>query len=70
MSGRCEKCGGTGWYSYDHNHSKPCEVCCPHSEGVWMLSYHYGNNTGRWCCSQGCGTTWDGIVDYQRARAA
>jgi hypothetical protein len=51
----CSKCLGTGWYAYDHNHSKPCEVCCPHDQGWWRLLEHYGHNNGRWACRRGCG---------------
>lgn len=64
----CGKCGDTGWYAYDRNHSKPCEECCPHGQGVWHLLDHYGDKNGLWCCRAGCGTTWPGISDYQRAR--
>lgn len=60
----CGKCGGAGWYRYDHNHSKLCEQCCPHAEGVWQLSEHYLALNGRWCCLQGCGTTWRTKDDY------
>ena len=24
----CLKCNGSGWYRYDHNHSKVCEYLC------------------------------------------
>jgi hypothetical protein len=29
-----------------------------------MLTFEYGD-AGAWCCKAGCGTKWDGIVDYQ-----
>ena len=52
----CPKCDGTGWYSYDHNHSKPCEVCCKHDQGWWPLTEAHGK-PGHWACLAGCGTT-------------
>jgi len=54
----CKKCNGTGWYSYNENHSKPCEVCCPHDEW-WELTKDYmGYEEGKdnFCCKAGCGT--------------
>lgn len=63
----CVKCGDTGWYAYDHNHSKICDACCTHNQGVWLLTHHY-RDAGEWCCRAGCGETWKGIVDYQHAR--
>lgn len=54
---RCQKCYGTKWYSYDENHSKPCEVCCPHDKGWWLLEEHYGEDNGKLCCTAGCGMT-------------
>lgn len=33
----CSRCDDRGWYAYDDIHSKPCEVCCPHTEGVWQI---------------------------------
>ena len=55
----CEKCGGTGSYMYDHNHGKPCEACCTHPGGWWVLSEAYGASDERYaaCKSPGCGTT-------------
>ena len=53
----CIKCNGNGWYAYDHNHSKPCEICCQHSEGWWELKEHYGTNNGKYACKSGCGET-------------
>jgi hypothetical protein len=50
----CPKCGGAGWYMYDHNHSKPCEACCAHDRGWWLLTKHHAN-AGMWCCKAGCG---------------
>jgi hypothetical protein len=63
----CRKCGGAGWYSYDHNHSKPCDECCLHNQGVWLLLEYYGAKNWHWCCKAGCGKTWAGIGDYNRA---
>lgn len=56
-SGDCRKCGGTGWYQYDHNHRTICDFCCTHKEGWWLLKEHYGSDNGKWCCRAGCGTT-------------
>jgi hypothetical protein len=42
---------------YDHNHGKPCEVCCPHTEW-WDLSpeyYGYKKDADNACCKLGCG---------------
>lgn len=50
----CKKCKGTGWYKYDYWHSKPCEVCCKHDKGSWLLT-EYHSHTGEWCCLGGCG---------------
>jgi hypothetical protein len=55
-NGDCPKCHGTRWYAYDKNHSKPCEVCCKHDAGWWLLKEHYGENNNKWCCRVGCGT--------------
>ena len=55
----CTKCNGTGWYAYDHNHSKVCEMCCDHNKGWWELTEGYsGYIEGRdnRCCLNGCGT--------------
>lgn len=51
----CPKCHGAGRYAYDENHSKVCEVCCPHDWGWWVLGEHYGKNSGKLCCKRGCG---------------
>jgi hypothetical protein len=67
----CPKCNNTGWYAYDHNHSKVCEVCCTHTDGWWKLEEHYGESNGRdeslitgssksslnakYACKTGCG---------------
>jgi hypothetical protein len=32
-----------------------------------MLTFEYGNG-GAWCCKAGCGTKWDGIIDYRDNR--
>jgi len=54
---RCEKCGGAGSYMYDENHGKPCEACCDHSEGWFLLRIHYGESNGKYACKKGCGET-------------
>lgn len=54
----CTKCGGSGVYSYDENHSKPCEECCQHDEGRWLLTKEYAHE-GKWCCKRGCGHITD-----------
>lgn len=54
----CQKCHGTRWYAYDENHSKICEFCCPHDQGVWKLEKYYGDHNGMYCCVAGCGTIW------------
>jgi hypothetical protein len=59
----CAKCNGTGWYQYDHNHSKVCEVCCKHDKGFWELEEHYGEDNGKLCCLNGCGFTKDKEVE-------
>ena len=46
-----------GSYMYDESHGKPCELCCEHSQGFWLLLEHYGEQNGRWCCRAGCGLT-------------
>lgn len=69
----CPKCTGTGWYSYDHNHGKPCEVCCTHPEGWWKLTEHHGASDEKYaaCYRPGCGTTitkdeWDALPEGQQ----
>lgn len=61
----CLKCNNTGWYSYDKNHSKPCEDCCQHSLGSWQLK-EYNSQPGMWCCLAGCGYVqdeeWVGVI--------
>lgn len=54
----CWQCGGKGWYMYDHNHGQPCEVCCPHDQGRWLLGPNY-RNAGKWSCRAGCGAFWN-----------
>ena len=54
----CPKCNGTGWFSYDMNHSTICDLCCKHDKGYWLLTEHYaGYEAGHdnWCCAAGCG---------------
>lgn len=62
----CPRCKGTGWYSYDHNHSTICPDCCLHDKGVWLLKDYYGQKNGEWCCLAGCGTVWATQEDYER----
>lgn len=51
----CCRCGGDGWYAYDENHGKPCEVCCAHDVGWWQLPEEgYGDRGGMWAC-RACG---------------
>ena len=62
----CRRCHNTGVWQYDHNHGQPCPDCCRHDQGVWMLTFEYGSeDAGKWCCKAGCGTKWDGIIDYR-----
>lgn len=51
----CAKCKGTGFHAYDDNHISPCDRCCPHDQGYWLLSEHYGDHNELWCCRAGCG---------------
>jgi hypothetical protein len=55
----CSKCNGAGWYQYDDNHSKPCEVCCTHDKGWFLLKDYYGVNNGKYSCVRGCGKVID-----------
>ena len=59
----CTKCNDKGSYMYDENHIKPCEVCCPHTGGFWLLEEHYGDKNGKWCCKMGCGYTQENEDD-------
>jgi hypothetical protein len=52
----CPKCRGSGWYAYDENHGKPCELCCSHDQGWWPLTELHGK-PGHWACLSGCGET-------------
>lgn len=52
--GECKRCGGTGWYAYDDNHSKVCEVCCLHDQGWWPLDPELHGKAG-YACKRGCG---------------
>lgn len=57
----CKKCSGTGWYSYDTNHSKVCEHCCKHEDGWWILTEGFGGyiaGADNRCCLGGCGTMY------------
>lgn len=52
----CPKCHGKGYYSYDHNHAKPCELCCEHLGGWYKLDKkYYDRDGGKHACSDGCG---------------
>ena len=63
----CHRCGGAGSYSYDHNHAKICEVCCPHGKGWWKLDDEgYGDKGGMWCCLAGCGTVRDDVPEDEK----
>ncbi len=37
----CARCNGDGWYFYDEHHARPCEECCPHTQGWWDLTDAY-----------------------------
>lgn len=50
----CPRCNGTGFYSYDENHIKPCEVCCRHDRGWFPLTEAHGR-PGMHACGAGCG---------------
>ena len=63
MSG-CDACLDTRWIRYDENHRRRCDMCCLHGSGVWLLEEAYGEDTGKWCCLAGCGTTWDSPDQY------
>jgi len=63
----CPKCAGKGFYAYDDNHSKPCEVCCPHDQGWWRLGKDY-RDAGKWCCRRGCGLICDSPPATEGAR--
>ena len=57
----CQKCNGTGWYKYDHDHSTICNQCCLHNKGWWNLTKefhgsHYIDGEDNACCKAGCGT--------------
>jgi hypothetical protein len=65
-NGICSKCNGTGWYSYDHNHSTVCEKCCPHDGGWWELTDGYAGyvkGADNRCCRNGCGTMFRDLKD-------
>lgn len=54
----CPVCNGAGHYSYDDNHSKLCEFCCPHDQGWFELTEIYGNyieGGDNGVCRRGCG---------------
>ena len=61
----CPKCGGKGWYSYDDNHGKPCELCCPHDNGWFELREHYGERNGKFACGAGCGEVRDTLGESE-----
>lgn len=54
----CPKCRGSGVYNstpIGTVHWTPCDSCCPHDQGWWLLGEHH-SNPGMWCCLAGCGT--------------
>lgn len=62
---KCTKCNGTGYYADDHNHSQPCEECCPHNKGWFVVSeIHVGYMAGRdnRCCKAGCGRMYRDLM--------
>lgn len=65
-AGECPKCYdprfgiNTGIWHYDENHGSPCDLCCPHDGGWWLLQRHYGADNGRYSCKRGCGQTRSG----------
>ena len=53
----CSKCQGTGIYNatpVGTAHWTPCDLCCAHDEGYWLLPKDYVN-AGKWSCLAGCG---------------
>ena len=61
----CQKCGGTGRYMYDHNHGKPCEVCCKHDQGWWELTKYFSGyieGADNRCCKAGCGAMYRDVI--------
>ena len=55
----CPRCKGAGFYQYTTHgtpHAKPCDVCCRHDQGFWLLPEGYVNQ-GQHCCTAGCGYT-------------
>ena len=67
----CPKCNGTGWHSYDHNHSKRCAVCCTHDEGWYDVTaeHHaswYVDGGDNRCCKAGCGTMFRDVARAER----
>ena len=54
-AGDCAQCRGAGYYTYDHNHSKPCEACCDHAGEWWPLTEHHAHGVGYEACRKGCG---------------
>ena len=62
---KCAKCGGTGWYAYDHNHSQVCDACCKHDAGWWELTeafVGYEAGADNRCCKAGCGTMYRDVT--------
>ena len=56
----CDKCHGKGYYAYDENHAKICELCCPHDRGWQELKGStYNMNRHKEMCMRGCGTLRD-----------
>ena len=64
---KCNKCNGTGYYKYDHNHSKICEYCCSHDQGWWELTEGYAGyieGADNRCCKAGCGMLFRDFKNY------
>jgi len=62
---KCKKCNDTGWFQYDHNHSRVCDACCKHEEGWWELTEGFSGfveGADNRCCKAGCGTMRRDIV--------
>lgn len=52
----CPQCGGKHWYRYTTtgtHHMCPCDLCCNHDDGLWLLPEGY-QNAGSLCCPN-CG---------------
>ena len=68
----CPACGGRGWYPYSEDHCKPCERCCNHADGWWVLTeYHAGYVAGadNGCCRAGCGRLRRDLIAHEAGNA-